>query len=101
MEDKTLDNLSSNDTLLRIKVGGGLVNQVHIGRLSQTQHDSDTLELTTRQVLDLLVDDGVELKGFGHRGDKLGVQVRVLDLLVQELSHGALLLVKVAVLVNV
>ena len=62
VEDEALDNLGADEPLLRVQVGGGLVNQVHVGRLAEAQRHSHTLQLTARQVLHLLVDNVIDPK---------------------------------------
>lgn len=56
VHDEALDDSRGNDTLLRIEVGRRLVNEVDISRHAEGKHDGDTLQFTTRQVLDFLID---------------------------------------------
>lgn len=57
VHDEALDDASGNDTLLRVKVGRRLVDKVDIGGQTKGQDNSHTLQLTTRQMLDFLVDE--------------------------------------------
>lgn len=41
------------ETLFGVKVGGRLVNQVHVRWLAQAQGQGNTLQLSSRQVLHL------------------------------------------------
>lgn len=45
VNDSPLDDLGRHDALLRVQVGGGLVDQVHVGRLAQAERDGHTLQL--------------------------------------------------------
>ena len=90
VHDETLDDTGSNDTLLGVEVGTGLIDQVDVGRHTQSQDDSNTLQLTTRQVLDLLVDEVVHLEWLVDISLELGAQEGSLDLLEEELADGTL-----------
>merc|ERR1719264_1019295 len=65
---------------------------VDISGLSKTEGKGNTLELTTRKVLDLLIDDVVNLERPHHVGDKLWMNIGVPDPVVQKLSCRALVL---------
>lgn len=54
-----LDDSSSHQSLLRVQVCRRLVDQVNVGWFPQTQSESDSLQLTTRQVLHLREDEQV------------------------------------------
>jgi hypothetical protein len=68
--------------LFRVEVCGRLVDQVEVGRLAERHNESDALQLSTGEVLDLLVEQAldehrlenvrVELLGGGERGGCLG-----------------------------
>lgn len=51
--EEPLDDPGGHQSLLRVQVGRRLVDQVNIGWFPQTQSESDSLQLTTRQVLHL------------------------------------------------
>lgn len=53
--DKPLDDTGGHQSLLGVQVRRRLVNQVNIGRFTQTQSESNSLQLTTRQVRNLKV----------------------------------------------
>lgn len=89
VHDETLNDTRGNDTLLGVKVGRGLINQVNICRHAESQHDSDTLQFTTGQVLDFLVDKVLELEGLDDVGLELRVQESLLNLLEEKLANGA------------
>jgi hypothetical protein len=107
VKDEPLDDLGSHDTLLRVKVGGRLVNQVDVGLinpkmrrnmyeseeeklemkrkmethgLAKTEDKGNTLKLTTREVLNLLVHETLHLEGTDDVGLELGVVDHVPDL---------------------
>lgn len=61
VQDESSDDLGADNTLLRVKVSGRLIDQVDVGWNTKCKDDGDSLQLTTRQVLDLLVDDVVDL----------------------------------------
>ena len=48
-----LDDLGGVESLLRVEVGGGLVDEVDVGRLAQAQRQGHALQLATGQVLNL------------------------------------------------
>ena len=81
MKDEALDDLGGDDTLFRVEVGRGLVNQINIRGLPHAQYKGHTLQLSSRQVLHHVVDDWLNCKGFGDVSHKLGVEVGVFDLL--------------------
>lgn len=43
VHDEPFDDPTGDDTLLRIEVRRGLIDQVDVGRDTQGQHDSNTL----------------------------------------------------------
>jgi hypothetical protein len=89
VHDETLDNAGSDDTLLGVEVGGGLVDQVDIRGLTECEDDGHTLQFSSGQVLDLLVDEVVDTKGLVDVGLELGVQERGADLLEKKFSDGS------------
>mmetsp|Transcript_36848 Transcript_36848/g.75170 ORF Transcript_36848/g.75170 Transcript_36848/m.75170 type:complete len:414 (+) Transcript_36848:691-1932(+) len=89
MHDEALDDLGAVDPLLRVKVRGRLINQVHIRRGSECEDNGESLELSTRQGLHAVVDDVVDDEGLHAVRDELGMHVRLADPLVQELPDGA------------
>ncbi|KAI6772291.1 hypothetical protein HG530_003249 [Fusarium avenaceum] len=90
VHDESLDDSRSNDTLLGIKVGRGLVNQVDIGRDTESKDNGNTLQFTTGQVLDFLVDEVLELERLDNIGLELRRQEGLLDLLEEQLANSAL-----------
>lgn len=90
VHDPSLNDLGGNNTLLRVEVGTGLVNDVDIGRLSEGQDNGDTLKFTTGQVLDVLVNEAVELQGLDNLGLELRQEEGGADLLEEELTDGTL-----------
>jgi len=46
-QNPSLDNFSSNNSLLRIQVSRWLINKENVARLSETKHDSDSLKLSS------------------------------------------------------
>lgn len=90
VHDVSLDDTGGNDTLLGVEVGRGLVDEVDIGGHTKSEDDGDTLQFTTGQVLDFLVDEIVELQGPDNIGLELGRQESGSDLLEEELANGTL-----------
>lgn len=88
VHDESLDDTGSNDTLLGIQVGRRLVNEVDIGGHAQREDNGNTLQFTTGQVLDFLVNEVIELQGLDDIGLELGRQEGLLDLLEEELADG-------------
>lgn len=89
VDDEALDHLGGDDALLRVEVRGRLVDEVNVGGLAEAEHERDALKLSSRQVLHLLVDNGLD----HHRLDdvrlKLRVVERAFDLFVKQHAHGA------------
>lgn len=90
VHDETLDNSGSHDTLFRVKVSARLVDHVDIGRHSESKDNSNTLQFTTRQVLNFLVDEIIDLEGLVDIGLELRRKESSLDTLEEELTHGTL-----------
>jgi hypothetical protein len=89
VENETLDNLGGNDTLLGVEVSRGLVDQIDIGRLAEAENKSKTLELTTRESLNLLIQQRLDFHGLGNISHELRVHPSVLDLGVEQLANRA------------
>lgn len=89
VHDEALDDARGNNTLLGVEVGRGLINQVDVGGETQREDNGNTLQFTTGQVLDLLVDEVVELEGLDDVGLELRRQESLLNLLEEELADGA------------
>ncbi len=90
VQDEALDDLRRHDALLGVEVGRGLVDEVDVGGLAQAERERDALQLSAREVLDLLVDDGVEVQRLHHVAVELRVCVCLLDLGEEQGAHGAL-----------
>ena len=90
VHDEALDDARGDDTLLRVEVGGRLVDDVDVGGHAEGEHDGDTLQLTTGQVLDFLVDKVVHLERLVDIGLELGVDEGGLDALEEELADSTL-----------
>mmetsp|Transcript_62608 Transcript_62608/g.147236 ORF Transcript_62608/g.147236 Transcript_62608/m.147236 type:complete len:458 (-) Transcript_62608:690-2063(-) len=89
VHDEALDHTRTEEALLRVQVSGGLIDEVDVGGLAQTQHNRRPLELAAGEVLDVVVDDVFHVERLDHVGDELRVDVRVPDLRVQQLADGA------------
>ena len=61
-----------------------LIDEVHRRGLAEREDDSDALELTTREGLDVLVEDGLEVHRLHDVRIELGVHERGLDALQEE-----------------
>jgi len=53
--DPALHDLSSKHSLLRIEISRRLINEINIALLGEAKSNGDTLQLTTRQGLHLVV----------------------------------------------
>ena len=73
VNNETLDDLAHNNTLLGIEVSRRLINKVNIGRTTKTKDKSHSLKFTTRQVLELLIQDSLN----GQRLDDIRVELRM------------------------
>ena len=89
MHNEPLDHFGAHHTLLRVQIGRGLVDQIDVCRLAETKSHGGTLQLSTGQVLDLLVDNVVDAKRFHDIGNELWMNVRIADLVVQKLANRA------------
>ena len=83
VEDEPLDHLGRHQSLLTVQVGRGLINQIDIGWLAETQGHGDSLELASGEVLNLLVNDVIYPQWPHDIRYKLGMNVGVSDLFVQ------------------
>ena len=90
VHDEALDDARGDDTLLGVEVGGRLVDDVDVGGHAEGEHDGDTLQLTTGQVLDFLVDEVVHLERLVDISLELGVDEGGLDALEEELADSTL-----------
>ena len=59
VQDEPLDDLGGHQPLLGVEVGGGFVDEVHVGGFAEAQRHCNALQLTAGQVLHLLVDNVV------------------------------------------
>lgn len=62
IDDPSLDDLGDNHSLLRVEVGGWLVNQINIARLSEAKDQGDSLKLSSGQSLDIIVQNILHLQ---------------------------------------
>jgi len=90
VHDETLDDTRGDNTLLGVEVGGRLVDDVDVGGHAKSEHNGDTLQLTTRQVLDFLVDEVVHLERLVDISLELRVDEGSLDALEEELADSTL-----------
>ena len=90
VHDETLDDARCDNTLFGIEVGGRLVDNVDVCGHTEGEHDGDTLQFTTGQVLDFLVDEVVHLQGLVDIGLELRVDEGGLDALEEQLANSTL-----------
>ena len=64
-------HLGTDETLLGIEIRRGLVDEIDVGRFAQTEGHGHALQLSAGQILDLLVDDGLDFHGLHHIGHEL------------------------------
>mmetsp|Transcript_10961 Transcript_10961/g.37287 ORF Transcript_10961/g.37287 Transcript_10961/m.37287 type:complete len:249 (+) Transcript_10961:636-1382(+) len=89
VHDESLNHLCGHDALLRVEVGGGLVDEVDVRRLAQAEREGHALELPAREVHHVLVNERVHIEGLHHVRNELRVHVHVADLLVKQRAHRA------------
>ncbi len=90
VHDEPLDDLGGDDTLLRVEISRGLVDEIDVCGLSEGEGDGNALQLSSREMDHLLIDQILDLKRFVDVGLELSVAQRRSDLLVQQLSHRSL-----------
>jgi len=66
LHDPTLHDLSGNDTLLGVQVRGWLIDKVDIARLSEGKYNSNALQFTTGQILNVLIEQGHNVQWHKH-----------------------------------
>mmetsp|Transcript_47841 Transcript_47841/g.120443 ORF Transcript_47841/g.120443 Transcript_47841/m.120443 type:complete len:200 (+) Transcript_47841:495-1094(+) len=90
VQNETLDHLGGDQTLLRIKIGARLIDEIDVSRLSECQHQSQALKLTTGQMNHLLVEQIIK----HHRLEDIGLELRMgpgaADLLVEQHAYRTL-----------
>lgn len=89
VHDEPFDDAGGDDTLLGVKIGAWLIDEVDICWNTQGKNDSNTLQFTAREILHFLVDEVVELKGLVDIRLELRAQESGLDFLEEKLSDGA------------
>lgn len=57
VHDEAFDDAGCDDTLLGVEVGRRLVDNVNVGRQTEGQNNGHSLQFTTGQMLDFLVDE--------------------------------------------
>lgn len=99
--DELLDNLTCDNTLLRVEVCRRLIDQEDIGRNTQHKGNGNTLQLSSRQTgqsvpvitrysrLDILINNVLDVEGFQDVAVELRVHVHSLDSLQQQRSDGS------------
>lgn len=90
VHDESLDDTGSNNTLLGIEVGRGLIDQVDVGWNTESENDGNTLQFSSGQVLDFLVNEVVKLQWLDDIGLELRRQELSLNLLEKQLADAAL-----------
>ena len=90
VKNETFNDLRCLNTLFRIKICTRLVNQVNISRLSKSKNQRNTLELTTREGLHILIDNVVQTHGLHNICLELRVHKGRLDLLQKQHTNSAL-----------
>ncbi len=90
VHDESLDDTGSDNALLRVEVSRWLIDQVDISWDTKGENDGNTLQFSSRQVLDLLVDEVVQLQWLDNISLELWRQELLLDLLEKELANTSL-----------
>ena len=88
VEDIALNHFSCYDTLLRVEIGGRLINEVDVSRHTQSQHKGDALKLTTGKMLNLLIGDRLYFHWLDNVGLELRMRIGLPDLFHEEILHG-------------
>merc|ERR1719265_315361 len=66
MQNKPLDDSSSDNTLFYIQIGRWLINKENVGWLAECKCQSNSLQLSTRQVLHTRILDGLNEHRLGN-----------------------------------
>lgn len=75
--------------MLRIQVGGGFVDQINVRGFAKAQGHGHTLQFSSRQVLDLLIDNVLNLQRLHAVSNELRVDICVPDFVVQQLANSS------------
>lgn len=87
VHNEALDDPSGDNTLLGIEISARFVDHVNVCGNTQSQDNGDTLQFTTRQVLNFLVDEVIDLERLVNVCLELRGQKSSLDLLEEQLAH--------------
>mmetsp|Transcript_15214 Transcript_15214/g.14789 ORF Transcript_15214/g.14789 Transcript_15214/m.14789 type:complete len:249 (-) Transcript_15214:864-1610(-) len=66
INDPPFHDFGATNSLLRVQVGARLIDQVDITGFPEGQHNGHTLELSSRQLLDLVVQQGLNVQRNQH-----------------------------------
>jgi len=89
-KDPSLHNLGSKHSLLRVEVSWWLINQEDIAWLSKSQNDSNSLQLSSRKGLNIIIQKTFNLKWHQHLSFENGWIPWVLYLCVKQFLHWTL-----------
>ena len=89
VHDESLDDSGGDDTLLGVQVGRWLIDEVDVCGEAKSKDDGHALQLTTRQILDFLVDKVFDLQRLVDVGLELWRKEGCSDTLEEELTNGA------------
>lgn len=65
VNDESLNDLCSHDSLLTVQISWWLINQISISTLGQSQNNGNSLKLSSWKFLDFIVNDGIQLHWLG------------------------------------
>ena len=90
VHDESLNDSSGNDALLGIKVRRRFINEVDVGWKTESEDNGYSLQFSSGESFDFLVDELVKLQWLNDIGLELRKEESGLDLLEEELSDRAL-----------
>lgn len=85
VQDESLDNLGSNNSLFGIQISRRFINQINISRLTKSQHQSNSLKFTTGKSFNFIILNMINMEGSDDVGDELRIRVNTLQSAFEEL----------------
>jgi len=85
VQDESLDNLGSNNSLFGIQISRRFIDQINISGLTESQNQSDSLKFTTREGFNFVIFNVVDMEGSDDIGDELRISVNTLQSAFEEL----------------
>lgn len=79
VQDESLDNLGSNNSLFGIQISRRFIDQVNISRLTKSKDQSNSLKFTTGKSLNFVILKMIDMEGSNDIGDELRIRVNTLQ----------------------